>query len=195
MRFLPPGLVIHRWCPLTDPFTLQPIGQSRDKKMVHLARPETVTAFQQLSHAAAREGIHLHVIWAFRDPALQREQFEEAKVKHGTRNGIRWLAPPGYSEHQTGWVLDIGDIVDPAADDNTLFERTAAFQWLKKNAMSFGFELSFLPRNWQGVSYEPWHWRFVGTLEARKAFHPQGLWALWVYTRSFAQALRWWLHP
>ena len=54
-----------------------------------------------MSEAAIKDKVRLHVIWAFRDPALQREQFEEAKRKHGPRNGIRWLAPPGFSEHQT----------------------------------------------------------------------------------------------
>jgi len=148
-----------------------------------------------MSAAARAEGVTLHVIWAFRDPRLQREQFEEAKQKHGSRNGIRWLAPPGFSEHQTGWVLDIGDLDDPEADDNPLFERTKAFRWLKGNASQFKFELSFPPGNWQGVSYEPWHWRFVGTSEARSAFHPAGLRAIWVWGRSIAEALRWWLHP
>lgn len=193
MRFLPSSLVIHRWCPLAPPPALVPIGQSRDGKITHLARVETVEVFKRMSQAAQKEGIGLHILWAFRDPALQKEQFEEAQRKHGPRNGIRWLAPPGFSEHQTGWVLDIGDAGDPEADDNPLFERTPAFNWLKENASQFALELSFPPGNWQGVSYEPWHWRFVGTPEARKAFHPQGLWALWVAGRSLARALRWWM--
>jgi len=162
---------------------------------MHLARPETVEAFRRMNAASSSEGVKLHVIWAFRDPALQAEQFEEAKRKHGARNGIKWLAPPGFSEHQTGWALDIGDWDDLEADDNPLFERTKAFRWLKENAPKYQFELSFPPGNWQGVSYEPWHWRFVGTLEARRAFHPKGLLAIWVWTRSIAEAVRWWAHP
>ncbi len=187
--------MIHRWCPFTDPSALRSIGQSRDKKLTHLARAETVAAFHRMSEAALRDGVRLHVIWAFRDPALQGQQFEEAKRRHGRRNGIRWLAPPGYSEHQTGWVLDIGDADDSEADDNPLFERTPAFQWLKENASRFDFELSFPRGNWQGVSYEPWHWRYGGTSEARKAFHPLGLRAFWVWSRSIAQALSCWIYP
>ena len=191
----PDGLVIHRWCPRVNSNSLAPIGKSRDEQMTHLAQPETVGAFRRMNEAAAKEGIRLHVIWAFRDPELQRQQFEEAKRKHGPRNGIRWLAPPGFSEHQTGWVLDIGDWDDPEADDNPLFERTRAFAWLKENASKFKFELSFPPGNWQGVSYEPWHWRFVGTSATMCAFHPRRLQAIWVWGRSWIEALRWWLHP
>jgi len=195
MRLLPSGLVIHRWCPRVDEKELLPIGTSRDGKRTHLARPETVEAFRLMSESARKNNIDLHVIWAYRSPVLQKEQFLEAQQRHGKRHGIRWLAPPGFSEHQTGWVLDIGDAQDPAADDNPLFEQTAAFTWLDRHAKDFHFELSFPPGNWQGVSYEPWHWRFVGTPEARRAFHPAGLRASWVWTRSWAESLRWRLRP
>src|SRR5207302_1467522 len=156
---------------------------------------ETVSAYRRMSEAAAQEDVRMQVIWAFREPALQRAQFEEAKKKYGPRNGIKWLAPPGFSEHQTGWVLDIGDGDVPEADDNPLFERTRAFRWLKENAANFQFELSFPPGNWQGVGYEPWHWRYAGTPEARQAFHPVGFHAWFVWGRSIAEALRWWMHP
>jgi D-alanyl-D-alanine carboxypeptidase len=195
MRCLPVGLIIHRWCSQVNPNSLVSIGKSRDEVLTHLARPETAEAFARMSEAAVLERIRLHVIWAFRDPGLQREQFAEAKRKYGARHGIKWLAPPGFSEHQTGWVLDIGDGDDPAADDNPAFERTQAFRWLKENAARFHFELSFPPGNWQGVSYEPWHWRYVGTPEAQRAFHPTGIQAIWVWSRSWIEALRWWLHP
>ena len=175
--------------------TLVPIGSSRDGKIIHLARSETVDAFKRMCQAVEKEGIRLHVIWAFRAPALQQEQFEEAKRKYGPRNGIRWLAPPGFSEHQTGWVLDIGDKDDPDADDNPHFERTPAFRWLNAHAGLFQFELSFPPGNWQGVSYEPWHWRFIGTPEARNAFHPKGSGAWGVWGVSFLKALNCWLLP
>ncbi len=195
MRFLPSGLVVHRLCPRAHERELLPIGKSRDGVRTHLAQPETVEAFGRMSRAAQEAGVRLHVIWAFRDPELQKAQFEEAKRKHGARNGIRWLAPPGFSEHQTGWVLDLGDQNDPEGDDNPLFERTQAFRWLRDHASRFDFELSFPPKNWQGVSYEPWHWRYVGTREARKAFHPQGLRAIGIWGRSVLEALRWWMHP
>ncbi len=195
MRWLFPSLVVHRWSPLPDRALMMPLGFSRDGTLQHMARRETVEAFQSMASAAQSEGIKLHVIWAFRDPELQKVQFEEAKRQHGPRHGIQWLAPPGYSEHQTGWVLDLGDWQDPDADDNPLFVRTRAFRWLTQHASQYGFELSFPPENWQGVSYEPWHWRYVGHPEARAAFHPRGLRFLLVWSRSLLEALRWWMRP
>ena len=195
MRCLPPGLVVHRWCPCADEKELLPIGTSRDDRTTHLARPETVEAFRLMSEAARKDRISFQIIWAYRSPVLQKEQFLEAQEKHGKRQGIRWLAPPGFSEHQTGWVLDIGDARDPTADDNPLFEGTPAFKWLRVYAKGFQFELSFPPGNWQGVSYEPWHWRFTGTPEARRTFHPTSFRAPIVWGRSWKEALKWWLHP
>lgn len=189
MRWLPSFLVVHRWCPKTNPQDLVPIGESRDRKLIHSARRETVDAFGRMADAAKTAGIGLHVIWAYRSEQLQSEQFEAAERKYGRGKGIRWLAPPGFSEHQTGWVLDIGDEADPEADDNPLFERTKAFHWLQGNAARFGFELSFPSDNWQGVGYEPWHWRFVGTSEARRTFHPAGARALQIWARSWREAL------
>jgi D-alanyl-D-alanine carboxypeptidase len=189
MRWLPRGLVVHRWVPEADATSLQPIAVSTDGKFTHLARPETIEAFNRMAADALKENVRLKIIWAFRSSGLQIEQYRQAQVKHGRRGAIRWLAPPGYSEHHTGWTLDIGDADDPEADDNPLFERTAAFHWLRKNAGNYRFELSFPPDNWQGVGYEPWHWRYAGTAESQRAFHPAGLRAVAIWGRSFLKAL------
>jgi D-alanyl-D-alanine carboxypeptidase len=186
-------MVIHRWCPQAEESLLEVIGRSRSGNFEHRARPETIQAFGRMQQASKASGVRLHVIWAYRSPVLQKEQYAEAEVKYGRGKGIRWLAPPEYSEHQTGWVLDLGDGDDPEADDNPLFERTKAFEWLKAQANQYDFELSFPPGNWQGVGYEPWHWRYVGTPLARATFHPRGFRAVWVWGRSFIKAFRCWI--
>lgn len=81
-------------------------------------------------------------------------------------------APPGYSEHHTGYVVDIGDSRQPEAHlEAELFERTEAYYWLTKNAHKFHFELSFPQGNSAGVDYEPWHWRWVGDKESMRTFY------------------------
>ena len=44
-----------------------------------------------------------------------------------------------------------------------------AFRWLKKNAAKFHFKLSFNKDN-KYIDYEPWHWRYEGSIEALKVF-------------------------
>lgn len=195
MRYLPSSFVVHRKVVEADKVGLAPIAKTSDGQSEHLARKETVEAFHRMAKAAQQQDVRLKIIWAYRSQQLQQEQFEEAHQRHGKRGAIRWLAPPGYSEHQTGWALDIGDERDPKADDNPLFERTQAFNWLRRNAFKYDFELSFPPGNWQGVSYEPWHWRFVGTSDAQKTFHPRGVEAFRIWGLSFTKALDCWLRP
>ena len=38
------------------------------------------------------------------------------------------------------------------------------------NARRYGFEQSFPYGNKQGVSFEPWHWRYVGSERAGEVF-------------------------
>ena len=47
-----------------------------------------------------------------------------------------------------------------------------AFKWMKNYAPKYHFVLSFPKNNKQGVSYEPWHWRYEGTVEALRKFEP-----------------------
>jgi D-alanyl-D-alanine carboxypeptidase len=74
------------------------------------------------------------------------------------------VAPPGHSEHSTGYALDFA--VRPAngcRDAEACMAATPAARWLVKNAPRFGFEMSFPGGNKQNVKWEPWHWRWVGT--------------------------------
>ncbi|MGR6328590.1 M15 family metallopeptidase [Sphingomonas sp. XXL09] len=77
------------------------------------------------------------------------------------------VAPPGHSEHATGYVVDFA--VRPAngcPDAEACMAATPAARWLVRNAPRYGFELSFPGGNRQQVKWEPWHWRWVGTSAA-----------------------------
>ncbi len=74
----------------------------------------------------------------------------------------RTSAPPGHSEHATGYAVDFGDRRRMRCELSGCFADTAVGRWLMANAASFGWEMSFPADNPQGVAYEPWHWRWVG---------------------------------
>ena len=67
--------------------------------------------------------------------------------------------------------MDIGDGKMPDTDLKFSFEKTPAYLWLVQNANNYGFELSFPPNNPQGVSFEPWHWRYVISQIANQVFY------------------------
>ena len=48
-------------------------------------------------------------------------------------------APPGYSEHSTGFAIDIGDAHKRETDFEVEFENTDAFRWLNENAAKYLF--------------------------------------------------------
>lgn len=129
--------------------------------------------FNQMQSAAAAAGIKLVPISGFRSVSDQdylffgvKEQRNQAATKRAEVS-----APPGYSEHHTGYAVDIGDGNVPATNVSPEFENTAAFKWLENNAGRYSFELSFPRNNSQGVSYEPWHWRYVGDRESLETFY------------------------
>ncbi len=132
---------------------------------------EAAEAFKRMREAAKGEGVELVLISGFRSVEAQRELFNrQIQRKGGVGVAALWSAPPGYSEHHTGYALDIGDGKRPEWDLKLDFANSEAYRWLTENASSYGFEQSFPANNAQGVGFEPWHWRFVGSEEARRVF-------------------------
>lgn len=136
-------------------------------------RKAAAQKYQAMAQAARREGVILVPISAFRSVKNQEELFFGVGARRNQTPSQRASvsAPPGHSEHHTGYAVDIGDGTVPATNLQTNFENTKAFKWLQANAARFGFEMSFPANNSQGVSYEPWHWRFVGDRHSLELFY------------------------
>ncbi len=111
-------------------------------------------------------------ISCFRSIERQRGLFcNPGKIAaRGLAGQAKWVAPPGYSEHATGLTIDFGARTIPECHTNPCFAETKTGKWLKANASKFGFEMSFPAGNAQGVSHEPWHFRWAGDDGAAKTF-------------------------
>ncbi|MEX1323148.1 MAG: M15 family metallopeptidase [Synechococcaceae cyanobacterium] len=135
---------------------------------------DAAKALLAMQRAAAADGVELVVLSAFRPADLQKELFFDIKSERNqsAMERAQVSAPPGFSEHSTGYAVDLGDAYAPQSHLAESFERTQAFAWLDANAARYHFILSFPPGNAQGVSYEPWHWRFEGTAAALQLFEP-----------------------
>lgn len=143
----------------------------RDGK-VFKGQPLAVQSLKEMCAEAEADQVRIVVISSHRNAEFQDRLFKEAEVRHGKGKGILWLAPAGYSEHHTGYAFDLADADCPETDDESSFEETEAFQWLVQNAHRFGFSISFPKDNWQGIGYEPWHWKFTGDERSREIFSP-----------------------
>ena len=125
----------------------------------------------KMREEAKKDGIYLVFLSGFRSINLQNDIFYSLKSirNQEAAERARVSAPPGYSEHSTGFAIDIGDATQRETDFETDFENTDAFRWLIKNAAKFHFKLSFNKDN-KYIDYEPWHWRYEGSIEALKVF-------------------------
>jgi len=128
--------------------------------------------FKEMQSMAAKRGVSLQLLSGYRSIDLQRDIFYENKSIRNQTAVERSMvsAPPGYSEHSTGYAIDVGDGNYPDTHFEVEFEQTPAFKWMKRFAPKYHFVLSFPPNNKQGVTYEPWHWRFEGTVNALRKF-------------------------
>lgn len=136
-------------------------------------RSAAAAKFEAMMDAAAKDGVELVPLSGFRTVEEQNSLFFDVKAERGEVAAKRAAvsAPPGYSEHHTGYAVDIGDGDASSADLQFSFDQTAAYKWLKENAAFYSFELSFPKDNPMGVSYEPWHWRFVGDRQSLETFY------------------------
>lgn len=136
-------------------------------------RQAAAESYRKMEADAAAAGVHLIPISGFRSVADQNELFFKVKEQRNQAVSKRAevSAPPGHSEHHTGYAVDIGDSDRPDTNLSQSFEDTPAFTWLSANAAKYSFEISFTKGNTQGVSYEPWHWRFVGDRNSLETFY------------------------
>ncbi len=136
-------------------------------------RQSAARAYRDMVAAARQSGVELVLISGFRSLSDQEYLYFNIKAERNqnAQERAKVSAPPGYSEHHTGYAIDVGDAHVPAANLREDFEKTPAFRWLKANAARYSFELSFPRNNTQGVSYEPWHWRYVGDIDSLKTFY------------------------
>ena len=116
--------------------------------------------FEKMCKKIQEEDLKIRAISAYRSYDYQQQLYNNYVKKDGKESADTYSAQPGYSEHQTGLVVDI---------DNTItnyeqFETTESFKWMQENAHQFGFILRY-PKGKEkitGYQYEAWHYRYVG---------------------------------
>ena len=130
----------------------------------HKLHKDAADAFAKMQKAAEQDGITLTVVSGFRSKEYQKTLFSKKGTDDATiKDRIKVSAPAGFSEHHTGYAIDINSTEETFKDSDE-------YRWLKEHASEYGFELSFPENNSQGVAFEPWHWRYVGNEEAKNTF-------------------------
>lgn len=92
------------------------------------------------------------------DSSLTRAAAEAIVLTYSCRAGT--------SEHQSGLCCDMHNM----SSAQVAFAKTDEAKWLAENAWKFGFILRFPEEKTEitGISYEPWHFRYVGRYHAER---------------------------
>ena len=119
---------------------------------------EAVVAFKNMYEAAKKEGLGLVINSSYRSYQDQENICNTFKDLYGEGYVTKYVALPGFSEHQTGLAFDIG------STSSKVFAESKEYEWMKENAYKYGFILRFTRSNAYitGFRSEPWHYRYVG---------------------------------
>lgn len=122
---------------------------------------EAYENFKKMFNEAKKKNLNLYIRSGYRSYNDQENMYNYYVKNDSIKEADRYSARPGYSEHQTGFAIDL--IKDSAGNYNE-FKNTEEFSWLKKNSYKYGFILRYTD-NFEyitGYIYEPWHYRYVG---------------------------------
>ncbi|WP_434614841.1 M15 family metallopeptidase [Arthrobacter sp. A5] len=128
-----------------------------------LLRVEAADAAGRMFAAAAAAGAAMTLLSSYRSYDTQLALYNNYVAGFGSDDADTKSARAGYSEHQTGLALDIGDAGGACAFDPCFAEQPAA-AWAAGNCHRFGFIVRYQlgKDGMTGFFAEPWHLRYVG---------------------------------
>ncbi len=139
-------------------------GQSVDKRIY--------PSLQSMFDDARAQGVYPVVSSGYRTAKQQQSEMDD-KIQEYIDDGksedearalaATYVAQVGYSEHEAGLAIDIVAKANKSDDDTV-------WVWMKEHCAEYGFILRY-PEGKEGVtgmSYEPWHFRYVGVEAAQK---------------------------
>ena len=119
---------------------------------------ETATAYEYMCLNLIDEGLNISINSAYRSYEEQEKLYDDYLKLYGKNYVNKYVAVPGYSEHQTGLALDLESL------DCDIFKNSKEYRWIKNNAYKYGFILRYQEgkENITGYKAEEWHIRYVG---------------------------------
>ena len=152
----------------------EPTSEKLDKSYINRLNLVALIGFKLMQHEALKEGYEFYIDSSYRTYEYQERLFNQNVIDNGLEHAKSYVAIPGTSEHQTGLAIDI--VISKGKElQETFDDESPEAIWLFNNAHRFGYILRY-PIGKQeitGYSYEPWHFRFVGT-ELATLLHENG---------------------
>ena len=146
---------------------VQPTRESASENIY--MRPEAAAALEALFAGAAEDGLTLYATSGYRSYSTQKAIFERKLDRMSEKQANLSVAKPGYSEHQTGLAMDIEGETTKGTGLTEAFGESPEGIWAAKHCAEYGFILRY-PKDKVDItkiSYEPWHYRYVGSNHAQ----------------------------
>ncbi len=130
----------------------------------------TFEAYEWLKKDLEQKGVYVDLDSARRTVKEQQDIVDRFTKKYGAAYTARTVATPGYSEHHTGLALDLYLIVDgkEVTENEDLMKYPELWDKVHDALARHGFILRY-PEGKEyvtGYGYEPWHIRYVGSVDA-----------------------------
>ena len=139
----------------------------------------TYGAYLSLKSALEKQGIEIGIDSAYRSVEYQERIMLDFTEKYGEEYARNTVAVPGTSEHHTGLAIDIVPKVNGEWkwENEDMMQLPELFSRIHKELPNHGFILRLLKGKEKitGYSYEPWHIRYVGSVEVAQEITDSGL--------------------
>ena len=166
-------LLVNKQNPLPDDYSIQTVELRNGLQVDERCYPD----LQAMMDACREEGLAPVICSAYRTREYQENLYQSQIEKQLARGYSRehaetaageQVAVPGTSEHQLGLAVDIVDIDYQLLDSSQ--EDTAVQKWLMEHSWEYGFILRYPDGKSEitGITYEPWHYRYVGRENAEQ---------------------------
>jgi len=128
------------------------IRENEDIKL----KKDVLDEYQVMYDDASKKNINLVIFSGYRSYNKQSSLYYDTYKEDDSIS-----ARPGFSEHQTGYAVDISIRTVGLEED---FQDTNTYKWLLDNSYKYGFILRFPDEKTYltGYQFEPWHFRYVG---------------------------------
>ena len=151
-----------RWCgkkldstQIADPKTLVCLAEELTYEEYRIyVLPEVKAAFSKMAEVAKKDSIDLIIDSGYRSASFQeRIIMKRLEAGQNVQEILSMVAPPGYSEHETGRAVDL-------VPSEARFASSKTYRWLTENASRFGFQESYPESAADSISWEAWHWYY-----------------------------------
>jgi len=120
---------------------------------------EAYRAFKQMKSDMNKEGLDILINEGYRSYSDQEELCDYYRNLYGDNYVSKYVALPGFSEHQTGLAIDL------SSTSTRTFSNSKEYKWMLDNSYKYGFILRYDPKLITETQFnsEPWHFRYVGS--------------------------------